>query len=91
MHDQQSDTDRDALIDITIRAFDRVSIDQNIEARFGLVDGSTWQQRKASHIEADIALHPTGIFVYELDGTVVGYATSRPDPKTLTSYSKVSQ
>jgi len=75
--------DRDALIDITVRAFDGVSIDQNIEARYGVVHGVPWQERKARHIEFDIAANPAGILIFELDGRVVGYITCRFDRHTL--------
>ena len=74
--------DRTALLDITIRAFDGVSVDQNIEALYGRINGVGWQERKTRHIEADIAANPNGIFVSELDGAVVGYVTCRFDPST---------
>ena len=70
-------TDREALLAITALAFDGVSIDQNIEARYGLIQGVAWQQRKARHIEADIQANPNGIFVFESEGRVVGYITCR--------------
>jgi len=74
--------DRDALIAITVRAFDGVSVDQNIEKRYGPINGVGWQERKARHIEADIAANPEGIFVFDLDGRVVGYIASRFDRRT---------
>jgi len=75
-------SDRDALIDLTIRAFEGVSIDQNIEARYGVIAGVGWQRRKASHVEADIAANPGGILVAERDGVVVGYVSCRVDLRT---------
>ena len=74
--------DRDALIDITVRAFDGVSIDQNIEAAYGVVHGVAWQERKASHIEADIAANPSGILVFEQGGSPVGFVTCRANHGT---------
>lgn len=75
--------DRDALIDVTLRAFDGVSVDQNIEKLFGgPIHGVGWQQRKARHIDADIAANPHGIFVFDLDGAAAGYITCRFDPTT---------
>ncbi len=74
--------DRDALLELTARAFDGVSLDQNIEKRFGQIAGTNWQQRKCRHIEADIAAEPQGILVYELDGTVVGFVSTRTNYQT---------
>jgi ribosomal protein S18 acetylase RimI-like enzyme len=75
--------DLPALIDITCRAFDGVSIDQNIESLYGPLNGVAWQERKASHIEADIAANPAGILVFETDGgRVVGYISCRVNPHT---------
>lgn len=70
-------TDHDALIDITVRAFRGVSIDENIEERYGLINAVAWQDRKASHVEADIAANAGDILVYEREGIVVGYVTSQ--------------
>ncbi len=75
-------TDRHALIEITKLAFDGVSIDQNIEALHGVIHGVRWQERKASHVEADIAVNPSGIFVWEADGSVVAYVSCRVNPAT---------
>jgi len=61
-------SDRQALLEITVRAFDGVSLDQNIEKRFG---------------EADIAVEPQGILVYESDGAVVGFVSTRTNYGTL--------
>ncbi len=74
--------DRDAILDITVRAFDGVSIDQNIERRFGTIAGVGWQERKAGHLAADFAAEPEGIFVAECGGRVAGYVTTRSSPRT---------
>ncbi len=76
-------TDRDALIEITARAFEGVSIDQNIEARYGVVHGVRWQERKARHIENDLAVNPAGIFVFEDAGRIAGFISCRFDRQTL--------
>ena len=52
-----------ALHEITLEAFDGVSIDQIIERRFGLLGESDWKARKASHIDADVRRDVDGIFV----------------------------
>ena len=75
--------DRAALVAITQRAFDGVSIDQNIERLYGTLNGVTWQERKGGHVEADIAADPNGILVWEEDGEVVGYVSCRYHPRTL--------
>jgi len=76
-------SDTAAVLDITIRAFADVSIDRNIEERFGPIHGVGWQERKARHIEADIAANAEGIFVFEAEGgQVAGFVTARADLET---------
>jgi ribosomal protein S18 acetylase RimI-like enzyme len=74
--------DLDAVKAITLICFDGVSMDQNIEKRFGRVGGQDWRFRKARHIDADVAANAAGIFVAELAGVVAGYVTTRLDPVT---------
>jgi ribosomal protein S18 acetylase RimI-like enzyme len=74
--------DLDAIKQITILCFDGVSMDQNIEQRFGLVNNQDWRFRKARHIDDDVAANAGGIFVAEVDGQVAGYVTTRVDPVT---------
>jgi ribosomal protein S18 acetylase RimI-like enzyme len=76
------ESDLETLRAITAICFDGVSIDQNIERRFGFIAGKGWQWRKASHVDADVAAHPEGIFVHESEGKVVGYVTARPNRET---------
>src|SRR5262245_35232785 len=71
--------DLDALGRITVEAFDGVSLDQNLEARFGLVNGHDWRWRKARQIEADVATYAEGVFVAEDEGRVVGFVTTQAD------------
>ena len=74
--------DLDAIKEITIICFDGVSMDQNIEKRFGHVGEHDWQFRKARHIDADVAANAEGIFVAEVEGVVAGYVTTRVDRVT---------
>lgn len=67
------------LKEITIEAFSGVSIDRNIEERFGPINGHGWQWRKARHIDDDVVRDSNGISVAELDGRVVGYITTWMD------------
>ena len=72
-------SDREILKEITIICFPKVSIDRNIEDRFGEIGGKDWVWRKKRQIEADIEACSEGIFVAEIAGNVVGYITSRLD------------
>src|SRR5262245_54513831 len=64
---------------ITVEGFDGVSIDRNIEGRFGPVGGRGWADRKARDVTFDCEVQPDGIFVAEAGGVVVGYVTCRLD------------
>jgi len=73
------EADRDVIKQITIDGFHGVSIDQNIERRFGLVAGRDWRWRKAKQIDEDIDA-PNGIVLVAEDPDtkeVVGYITTR--------------
>ena len=47
--------DLEALKRITAICFEEVSIDRNIEERFGLIAGRDWRFRKLRHIDDDVA------------------------------------
>jgi len=64
---------------ITVQAFDGVSIDQGIEHEFGPVNGHDWRWRKARHLDDDARREPSGIFVAEHEGQIVGYITTWQD------------
>lgn len=74
--------DRCRLKELTVEAFRGVSIDQNIEDRFGLLHGTTWQERKAKHIDDDIAANAGGVLVAEHHDEIVGYITIVLDRKS---------
>ncbi|MDZ7373809.1 MAG: GNAT family N-acetyltransferase [candidate division KSB1 bacterium] len=74
------ESDREAVVAITLLAFPGVAIDHAIEERFGTVGGLTWQDRKRRDIERDLDLHAPHTLVAEMEGRVVGYVTSHPDP-----------
>ena len=76
-------TDLERIKEITARAFESVSIDRNIEAKFGLIGGREWRWRKLQHIDADATGEGVeGIFVAEADGVVVGFITCRADAQS---------
>lgn len=68
--------DLDALKEITVICFEGVSIDHNIEAKFGRFAETDWKARKAQDVEEDVAAGSEGIFVWEDEGRVVGYITT---------------
>lgn len=76
------ESDREILKELTVEAFRPVSIDNNIERKFGLINGTDWAWRKKRHIDADCDANPDGIFVAEVEDRVVGYITTRLDPAT---------
>lgn len=67
--------DRETLKAITVEVFGPSAIDFYIEEKFGIVAGRDWKWRKARHVDDDIASNPGGIFVFEDEGTIVGYVT----------------
>jgi ribosomal protein S18 acetylase RimI-like enzyme len=70
-------TDIEALQQITTICFEKVSIDKNIEERYGVISGVDWKARKRTHIDDDVAANADGIFVAEIDGEIAGYITTR--------------
>ena len=76
--------DLERLKELTALCFGPVSIDRNIEDRFGTIGGHDWTWRKLRHIDADVAgPNAESVFVWEDDaGDVVGYITGRPDTET---------
>jgi len=71
--------DLPVIKEITVEAFQGVSIDEAIEHEFGPINGRDWKWRKARHIDTDAARDPEGILVAEVDGRVVGYITTWQD------------
>ncbi len=75
--------DLDALKEITALCFAKVSIDANIEAQFGAIGGRDWRWRKLRHIDQDVhGERAEGVFVWEEEGQVQGYITTRIDPES---------
>lgn len=75
--------DLDELKRITVEGFDGTAIDQSVERQFGLLGGHDWRWRKARHIDDDCAANPTGVFVAEDAGTILGYITTVLDRPAL--------
>ncbi len=67
---QPSDLPR--LREITVEAFEGVSMDQNAERLFGEIQGHGWQWRKARHVDEDVARDAAGVFVVVEGDEVLG-------------------
>lgn len=76
------DSDLETLRRITAVCFENVSIDKNIEDKFGVISGVDWRERKKAHINHDVDRNSDGIFVAEVDGEIVGYVTTDVNPKS---------
>tara|TARA_R110002111_G_scaffold256015_1_gene322666 strand:- start:1589 stop:2083 length:495 start_codon:yes stop_codon:yes gene_type:complete len=74
------------LKEITVEAFQGVSIDEGIEREYGIVNGHDWKWRKAGHVEADAQREPEGIFVAEVAGRIAGYISTWHDPDAGIGY-----
>ena len=71
--------DLDPIKALTLECFDGVTIEQNLEATLGTFNGRDWRWRKARQIDEDVAANPSGIFVAETEGRLIGYITTRLD------------
>ncbi len=67
------------LRQITVDSFSGVALDQLLEAKFGKWTERGWKERKADHIDDDVASNPEGVFVAEKEGAILGYITTRVD------------
>jgi ribosomal protein S18 acetylase RimI-like enzyme len=75
-------SDLQTLRQITAICFEKVSIDKNIEDRFGRIGDMDWEERKMSHIDDDAAANPDGLFVAEVEAEIAGYITTRLNHST---------
>jgi ribosomal protein S18 acetylase RimI-like enzyme len=78
------EADRPVVRELTVAAFEGVSIDHNIDRRFGAIAGRDWRWRKARDVDRDIDLFGAELAVAEDDQTtsVVGYVTMHCDPES---------
>jgi ribosomal protein S18 acetylase RimI-like enzyme len=78
------ESDRKVVRQLTIAAFEGVSIDHNIDLRLGFVAGRDWHYRKSRDIDRDIDELDTLVAVAEDNhsGAVVGYVTMQCDLQT---------
>jgi ribosomal protein S18 acetylase RimI-like enzyme len=76
--------DRPLLRELTVAAFEGVSIDHNIDERLGPIAGRPWQWRKARDVDRDLDFFGALLAVAqdEQTGAVVGYITMHCDLDT---------
>ncbi len=74
--------DYDTIKKMTLDSFDGVSIDQQLEKQFGLINHKNWQWRLAKQVEQDVNNDPDGIFVMIDDGQIIGWISSLIDHET---------
>ena len=78
------DTDRAAVVALTVAAFPGVSIDHSVDQRLGPLAGRDWRWRKGRDVERDIDSPDTELAIAEApeNGAAVGYVTMAFDPET---------
>jgi ribosomal protein S18 acetylase RimI-like enzyme len=78
------ESDRQRVRDLTVAAFEGVSIDHNIDQRLGLIAGRDWRWRKSRDVDRDIDWLGAILAVAEDEesGVVVGYVTMQNDAET---------
>src|SRR5262245_43245964 len=67
------------LQEMTRECFPGVTHEENVEQTLGLLNGHDWRWRKARHIEEDATRNPTGLFVAEDQGRILGYISTLID------------
>lgn len=79
------ESDRATVRELTVAAFEGVSIDHNIDQRLGPIAGRDWRWRKARDVDWDLDWYRAELAVAEdpASGAVVGYVTMLCDPETL--------
>ncbi len=78
------EADRSIVRELTVAAFEEVSIDHNLDRVVGPITGREWRWRKARDIDRDIDMPGAELAVAEDDGTeeLLGYVTMHCDPET---------
>lgn len=72
--------DQARIRELTLEGFDGMSIDQNADRLLCLEDPPLWQDRKWAGVKAELEASPPDHLVAELDGEVIGYITTHPQP-----------
>lgn len=79
-------SDRREVLAITEDSFGGFCLEANMEQHFGLIAGSSWQERKRDGIDLDLRRHAAHTFVAEVDGEVAGYVCTRIYSSVLTGH-----
>ena len=76
--------DRPIVRELTIAAFEGVSIDHNLDRRVGPIAGRDWRWRKARDVDRDIDAPGAELAIAEDEqtGAVLGYVTMQCDSET---------
>jgi ribosomal protein S18 acetylase RimI-like enzyme len=76
--------DRPIVRELTVAAFEGVSIDHNLDRRVGPIAGRDWRWRKARDVDRDIDSPGAELAIAEDDqtGAVLGYVTMQGDSET---------
>ena len=78
--------DRAAVLRITRESFGGYCLDENIEAAFGRLADTSWQDRKAAGVDSDLTRNPEHCLVAVHDADVVGYVCTRLYRYTATGH-----
>ena len=73
-------SDNERIRELTLEGFDGVSIDQNADRQLGLDTEPLWETRKWAGVQAELEASPSDHCVAVLDGEVIGYITTNPQP-----------
>ena len=71
--------DADRIVEITLEVFGPVSISFKTEQMLGRLPNATWADIKGAQVRRGLETNPSGCFVAELDGRVIGYVTTSVD------------
>ncbi len=78
------EADRSVVRELTVAAFEGVSIDHNLDQLLGPIGGRDWRWRKMRDVDRDLDLLGAELAVAEEhpSGVVVGYVTMQCDRET---------
>ncbi|MGE3819898.1 MAG: GNAT family N-acetyltransferase [Isosphaeraceae bacterium] len=82
------ESDRPLLREMTVEAFEGVSIDHNMDRLLGPIAGRDWRWRKARHVDQDIDGQGGELAVAEdsATGRALGYVTMKFDRESLVGW-----
>jgi len=67
--------DAEKIADMTEKIWKGYTIAELLEKRYGKICGKNWWEYKKEEIEKSCKNHPEYVFIAEVDGKIVGYAT----------------